>query len=157
MRTFFFDYALNVLIALVILYFGGQLLAFAKNQYYTYAPIENFYESREMYAPDVCLGDKEQTLRSERYIKSDSHGYNAVVVRELFLVGEDKTTKVFDEIAYPFVEKTGNGLVYRVQRLPDLKLGDYQWVLHVTLKINDVVRDDVPLVVSNVFEVVECE
>lgn len=157
MKTFFFDYALNVLIALVVLYFGGQLVAFAQTQYYTYAPIENFYRNVNFYAPDVCLGDKQQTLKSERFVNTEVEGYPSIVVRELFLVERGMQTKIFDEVAYPFIEKRDDGLVYRVQALPDgMDLGDYQWALHVTIKIGDVTRDDVSYITSNLFRVVEC-
>lgn len=157
MTSFLHNYILNVAIAFIILLLGGFVVDQAKHLYYAYAPIDYFYESGPMTAEDICLGDSTQKITSGRVVRGTDDGWPAIVYRELFLVERGMQTKVFEQVAYPFVEVAGNGESTRFQQIPDfIKVGKYQWVLSVTLVISGVERNDIPLIESNLFSVLDC-
>lgn len=150
------DYLLNVLIVLAILSGGSFVYQQSWEYYYTHAPIETFFESHGLFVSDICFGENEQNIVSTRFVKGTDTGYPAYVIRELFLVERGMQTKVYDEYAQPFVEYSPAGTVTRIQQLPDLRPGSYQWAIKVSIVVGGVVRDDVPLILSNIFQVKRC-
>lgn len=158
MKQAFINYGLNFILALIILWVGGLLIEQGKTFYNTYAPIEDFYVNESLIVEDVCVGDTSQNVVSTRFVNKNVDGYESTVIKELFLVQVEGNVKVYDEFRTPFIEKVENGIVYRVQQLPPwLEAGQYQWVMKVTLTVGNVVRDDVPLIESNIFNVKVCD
>lgn len=156
MKRFIFDYGLNVLISLVVLFLAGILWGQVSNAYYTFAPLTHFYESIGMSAEDACIEEGYHKVQSVRFVKQTDSGYPATVIREMFLVDADERIKVYAETAEAFVEVIPDGITSRRQRLPeDIEPGFYQWELAPTIIINGVSRQ-APLITSNVFEVKHC-
>ena len=154
MKQFLLDYSLNVVIAIILLMGASFLFDTAKALYYTYSPLDSFYERGEFIALDVCVGDENQSIMSTRTVKGTDLGYSAVVTRELFNIANDK---ILEETVSPFVDVAGNGKSQRIQRLPTwLPAGEYYWVLYVKLNVYSVTREVIPPLVSTTFRVVEC-
>lgn len=152
------NYILNTTIVLALLVVGNMFYQQVVYAYIQYADISNFYENTEFFVENICVGDMTQNVLSTRFVYGTEIGYQATVVRELFLIERGLQTKILDERSTPFIEFTETGIVTRVQNLPpDLIVGDYQWVLKISLIIKDVVRDDVPLIKSNIFQVIDCK
>lgn len=156
MTRFFIDYILNVIIALAILALVGYLTGVVKTAYYTYAPLDNFYESLGAHADDACIEDGYHRIESVRYVKQTEVGYPATVIREMFLVRSDERVKVYEESAEAFVEIIPDGISIRHQDLPDnIEPGTYHWELAPKLIIGGVARQ-APLIRTNNFEVRYC-
>jgi hypothetical protein len=156
MKIFLIDYSLNVLIALIILSVFGTLYEQSKVAYYTFSPIETFYEAGELTASDVCLGDTKQLLTSTRTVKNTSVGYPATVVRELSVLKDGTSIEIYKESVDVFIQAKDNGLVSRHQLLIPLEVGEYRWAIYPVIKTGTVVRNDVPPIISNVFKVYDC-
>lgn len=158
MKQFALDYLLNVAIAVILLFSAGNIFDFAKNFYYSNAPISWFYENGGLVVSDVCLGSLEQDVQSVRFVKGTIIGYRAVVIRELGEIENDTFVKIHEERVEPFIEFIPNGVSYRTQRLPfELDEGQYQWLLYPSIIIQGVTRADIPPIESNIFNVVDCE
>lgn len=130
----------------------------AQDMYYQYAPIGWFYQQNWMFPADVCVGETKQLIISSRYVKQTHIGYDAQVNKELFLLSNKNRVKVYEESSTPFIEKTENGIVARLQTLPsDLEPGVYQWALKVNIVLGNITRTDVTVFISNEFEVNDCD
>lgn len=149
------NYTLNTCIAFLLLLVGQFCWSQGLNMYYAYAPIENFYQQELFHAEDVCIGDTTQIIHSKRFVYGTKDGYGGSLIREMYLLKDDTVIKILDENAMPFVEVRVDGLVTRQQNLPYLALGDYKWILYLTLDIHGVQRT-IPPIESNIFKVKEC-
>lgn len=156
MKHFFIDYALNFIVALIVLSFGGFLFDMGKTAYYTYAPLDNFYESIGAHADDACIEVGYHNVESVRFVKQTDVGYPATVIREMFLIKLDDRIKIHEEKAEAFVEVIPDGVSRRQQRLPEnIEPGTYQWEIAPTIIINGVERQ-APIIRTNEFEVLHC-
>lgn len=157
MNDFLHNYALNSLIALVILWAGGVIVDDIYRVYYTYTSLDHFFESKSLAALDICAGDEHQSIISERYVYGTKVGYPADVTKELNRLEPQGLVKVYEERTSPFVEVAVQP-TQRVQDIPsDLAPGQYQWILYVTLDINGVKRHVIPPLESNVFSILDCQ
>jgi hypothetical protein len=148
--------AINFIIALALVSVVSAAIPRAERLYYKYADIDNFYVATTIEAPDVCVGDATQRLISDRRVLKTDVGYNAYVVRELFLLGSDTSEEYYKESKDTFIQASTNGSNPRTQHLPTMKVGQYIWVLYITLYVNGVERNDVPPLLSNTFNVTLC-
>lgn len=155
--TWFTNYILNTIIVLILLLLGNFVYVQGTEAYIRHADISNFYENKDFFVENICVGDTKQAVASTRFVYGTDTGYDATVIRELFLVERGLQTKILDEAATPFIEVAENGSVTRIQNIPsDLEVGAYQWVLRISLVIKGIIRDDIPLVESNVFQIKNC-
>jgi len=151
---------LDYILSFVLVFMALTVLSFLHNQaqqtWWTYADISNFYQAQEVHVANVCVGDTTQKVNSIRFVYGTDTGYPAVVVKELFLVDAGRS-RVASEVSTPFIEVDEDGMVKRIQRLPDdLISGDYLWVLYLTINIHGIERD-VPPIESNLFTVRKCD
>lgn len=152
------NYGLNTLIALLVLVFGQSVFSVAQSVYYSYMPIETFYENISFFAEDACVGDTSHLVHTMRFVHGTDIGYSGELVREMFLYKDERRIKVLEEHAMPFVEVRQDGLVTRKQYLPtDLEEGSYRWVMYLTLLIHGVQRYDIPAIESNIFQITNCD
>lgn len=126
-------------------------------RYYQEAPIEEFYQAGYIIPSDVCFGDTEQTWVSQREVFQTNRGWDAQLVREL-QNEDDAVGKVYEEFAPSITIEPRDGEGSRTQSLPaDLEVGTYYWQLSFTLFLPmGVERRDVPLFISEPFEVKDC-
>ena len=156
-KDFTKNYIYNVIFAFILLSTISLFWQTGLNAYYKYAPIETFYQAGLLLAEDVTTCSETQTLISERVVKNTDTGYPAEVIRELSLVTKNGTAEYFKESKNVFVQVDGNGGNTRVQQLPDFLVeGEYFWVIYITLYVNGVERNDVPPLISNIFNVTAC-
>lgn len=157
MRQFLIDYALNVIIAGILLALASFLYGQARDFYYAHADLTRFYESVSFTVEDICVGQIDQNVQSVRFVHGTVIGYRAIVIRELGQIEDDTFVKIHEERVEPFIEYIPDGIAYRVQKLPfELSEGSYQWVLYPTIFIEGVKRTDAPPIESNVFQVTNC-
>jgi len=153
----FTNYMLNTVIVLIVLLTGNFVYNQTAEAYIRHADISNFVELKQFVAEDICIGDKKQNIVFTRLVYGTENGYDATVVKELFLVERGMQTKITDEVKTPFLEISEDGIVTIIQNIPgDLDSGNYQWVLRLSIIIKGIVRDDVPLIQSNIFKIKEC-
>lgn len=140
---------------------SNSVEAYRKYRYES-LPISAFYENLGVISSDVCVGDTEQFTFTERYARRTNNGWRAYTVKELFRHNEDGSIdhlskyNVSREI---FVESEKNGISSRSVAMPLLEAGEYHWEINITdlyLPLG-VVRDDVPPIITNNFEVKECD
>ena len=122
-------------------------------RYYENSPIETFYTIGYFTVSDVCLGSQDQIWESDRQVHDTEIGWPAFIVRELFRQSDG--FKVFDSAAEIFIEPRDE-VSGRVQQIPPLKLGTYQWALGITLHLPSNIDRTIPLIYSNEFSVNEC-
>lgn len=126
---------------------------------YTHKPIEEFYINKGIIMYDVCYGDTEQLLTTNRYALGTPYGWPIDVTKELFWVFDNgETQQVHSEIGFGFVEVTKNGTSSRLQSIPVVPVGEYVWGIKITSLYlpYGVVREDVPPINSTTFKVIQC-
>ena len=157
MNKHLLDWILLYVVSVIILATGQFFFHQVAKAYYTYMPIETFYENVSFKADNACIGDSSHLLHSQRFVYGTDVGYGGEVVREMFLIKDGREVKVLEEHAMPFVEVRLDGLVTREQPLPkDLKEGEYQWIMYLTLLVHGVQRSDIPPIESNLFTIKKC-
>jgi len=157
MNKHLIDWILLYIISLVVLAVGQFLFVQISNAYYAYAPIDFFYKTVSFEAENACVGDTSHIIHSQRFVYGTDVGYGGELVREMFLIKDGREIKILEEHAMPFVEVRLDGLVTREQPLPtDLKEGNYQWIMYLTLFIHGVERNDIPPIESNLFTIKQC-
>lgn len=128
--------------------------------YYSSVPIEDLYQHGTLIAHDLCYGELEQLLVSDREVFT-SKGIKAEVTRELFRQHTDNVyAKVYeqDEVMVT-LEQSEDGLTRRIQRFDTpLSVGQYYWQIRIDALYlpAGVIRSDVSLLRSNNFIVSEC-
>ena len=128
---------------------------------YETLPTTAFYESFGVGHEDVCEGQVNQLATTIRYVYRTETGWPMDVTKELFRhdeSGQLVLQSYATNRANPFVEVAKNGTSTREVVIPPLREGRYHWELNITALYlpNNVVRQDVPPIIAEPFNVVKC-
>lgn len=155
MKQFLKDYVLNFVIALTLLFVANWMVTQSKEMYYTYMRLENFVVINSLSVSDVCLGETEQMVRLDREVYGTDIGYKATFSKELYTVPGN--IQIYGYVAYPFIEKRDEEDGGKLQQIPELAAGNYQWTYYIDIDVFGVTREYFPPIKSNIFSVVDCE